>query len=342
MKRLVLHIGAPKTATKLLQKKLFNHLDQIGVINFLGKNSSSPYEKLTKNFIQSIKNRDDIKCHPIIKLFKDDVVNLISDESLSTGHEDLDFVNESSYTPLISLPFALSQLEKIGIKVNVVYVIRSQVTLVPSEFVEGYGLRYKFFPKTNNLKSFMESSMRFSLLYSHTFHFFEVYKKISNTIGRSNVSCILYEDLLGSHNEFCNSLCEILNIPEAVSKEIDLSKREHSTKLKKDRMCASRHIWFGMAVRLEAHPFIRRRVVNIKKNIDAIASVKSHRTRRNILTHLVKITLWLDKIFPCKEIENLSSEEKKVLLKYFSASNAELFEQCGIPRLKAIKYKYII
>ncbi|MBT5924898.1 archease, partial [Candidatus Woesearchaeota archaeon] len=49
-----------------------------------------------------------------------------------------------------------------------------------------------------------------------------------------------------------------------------------------------------------------------------------------ILTHLVKITLWLDKIFPCKEIENLSSEEKKVLLKYFSASNAELFEQCGL------------
>lgn len=340
MKILVLHIGAPKTATKLLQKKLFTHLDQVGSINFLGKNSLSPYEKLTKNFIQRIKNGEDIRCHPVIKLFKDDVVNLISDESLSTGHEDLDFVNESSYTPL-DLSFALNQLKQIGIKVNVVYVIRSQVTLIPSEFVEGYGLRYKFFSETNNLKSFMGSAMKFSLFYSHTFHFFEVYKNISGAVGKSNMNCILYEDLLGSYNDFCNSLCKIFNVPETVLKEVDLLQREHVTKLKKGRMCALRHICFGIAIRLEAHPFIRRKKsVNIEKNSDIVENKTSCRAGRNVLTYLARFILWVDKIFPCKKIENLSNVEKKELLEYFSASNSELFRQCGIPKSKAIKYKY--
>jgi len=342
MKRLVLHIGAPKTATKLLQKKLFTYLDRVGAINFLGKNSPSSYEKLTKNFIQSIKNGEDVRCHPVIKLFKDDVVNLISDESLSTGHEDLDFVNESSYTPL-DLSFALNQLKQVGVKVNVVYIVRSQVTLIPSEFVEGYGLRYKFFSETNNLKSFMGSAMKFSLFYSHTFHFFEVYKNISGAIGKSNINCILYEDLLGSHNDFCKSLCKIFNIPETVLNEVDLLQKEHATKLKKGYMCALRHICFGIAVRLEAHPFIRRKkAVNIEKNSNTVESKTLSGSGRNVLTYLVRFVLWFDKIFPCKKIENLSDEEKKMLLEYFSASNLELFRQCGIPKSKAIKYKYIV
>ncbi len=91
MKKLLIHIGYPKTGTTTLQEEIFVELHELGKINFLGRTVKSSHTRTGKSAFNGVEWVCQIRKYFILEeplkndhqVLKPDILNVISDEDLT-------------------------------------------------------------------------------------------------------------------------------------------------------------------------------------------------------------------------------------------------------------------
>ena len=141
MKKLIIHIGYPKTATSTIQNHFFMKLHKEGVLNFLGKGQSGSNKfNPSGNIVRQLTNsNEDI---PTKRLeLSTDKINVLSNEDFPLSFWNID---TQSYLPVknpLSTANRLYQYLEANhrdVDIKIIVTLRNQRKLIHSVFTEGY------------------------------------------------------------------------------------------------------------------------------------------------------------------------------------------------------------
>jgi hypothetical protein len=219
MKRLILHVGYPKTASTTLQEGLFLQLHKMGKINFLGRTVTSTHKKLLKEgFTQDwvvdfrkhfIMNRN----LPLPKYeLSDNLLNVISDEDLTVPaiFNHIQFGVEKNPLDFVE---PLHELLKEADEVTILITIRNQADLIPSSYLQKYRYIYLHQPDFTFDSFIHNGNGGFKAETFQAFNFLEVADKYAR-VFKAKVVPIIFEDLKYDKHYFFNQLAILLNIDE--------------------------------------------------------------------------------------------------------------------------------
>ncbi|MCX4193378.1 hypothetical protein [Methylophaga sp. OBS1] len=220
MKRLLLHLGLPKTATTTLQHHLFQRLHDEGKINFLGKvvayddNGKSYFKNYQGALIR--KACEEKITRPVSQeldeLLLDDRLNVFSDEGIMISYPNQD--NLPLTKKIENLKQILSQFD-----VTVVLTIRQPVDYLYSLYVQLYG---QYYQANRQLDSFEKFSGQ--LLSTDDYNEQEsvfMHKNIELLARFFETKVLVFEDIKHQPDYFCGQLAELLGVkPELVCEAI--------------------------------------------------------------------------------------------------------------------------
>lgn len=152
MKRLLLHLGLPKTATTTLQHHVFQSLHENGKINFLGKvidfdlNGKAIFRNYTGGFIRKACERNDVGSltEQLNNTLDDNKLNVFSDEGIMVSYPGKDNL------PLTEKVKNLSEM-LLDYDVRVLLTVRQPLNYLFSLYVELYK---DFYSKDKNNNTF--------------------------------------------------------------------------------------------------------------------------------------------------------------------------------------------
>ena len=213
MKKLLIHLGYPKAASTTLQNGLFYSLHQNKIINFVGRAWESGYFGLVDNkkdykawFLSVLGNSARIEstngARKNVIEFSDDKLNVLS--------EGLFLVNEDHDEKLI-IPEKIAEYFRGKVdKIELLFVIRNQQTLIMSDFVQNYKkMESQTFTEYLNSKISGRKKKKFKI-----FYFYNLISRYAELIGKENIHIIFFEDLANDRKRFCHELEQILNVQD--------------------------------------------------------------------------------------------------------------------------------
>lgn len=259
MKKLLIHLGYPKAASTTLQNGLFYSLHQNNMINFVGRAWESGYFGLADN-------KKDYKAWFWSVLGNSARVesangagkNVIefSDEKLNVLSEGLFLVNEDHDGELV-IPEKIAAYFRGKVdKIELLFVIRNQQTLIMSDFVQNYKkMGNQTFAEYLNRKISGRKKKKFKI-----FYFYNLISRYAELMGKENIHIIFFEDLANDRIRFCRELGQILNVPDdMIGAALDKAYLNKTPKEKKGhvvrkvgRMSLAKRIW---------HALIRKEIV---------------------------------------------------------------------------------
>lgn len=248
MKKLVIHIGYPKTATTSLQENVFRRLHEIGKINCFyhhgrafpnglrraGQTKSRSARPIRVNYTNG--RAYTVKPNPAYfhGLLSDSRVNLASDESLSIPflairnnpwkvkpRFELEAGNNASSSSAWSAtPAIVQQLFGNGqTRIKILVTLRNQADLLESYFSQmtGLGLPHPdadspskmYFARDDNGRQKLRSS---NLL--NQFNFINNISEWSKLFGPGTMTILLYEDLVHRPAHFLRQISTVLELEE--------------------------------------------------------------------------------------------------------------------------------
>ena len=220
-----IHIGANKTASTLLQKKLFS------------KHKNICY------FGEYCENYDDIKdlIHNMIHedayyYDQDEIISkfssLIKVENTNTVFSHEDIMGSSNPT------LAASRLKNIFPKAKVLMIIRNQFDVFPSWYIN-HGAYLKNVPK-KLWKKFVGVNEWLDYCFSfpksspvQAMNYLKYYKIFSKIFGKENVIVIPYEEIFEDRQSFCVKLSSLFDVlPADIQMVLEMKReRPRNTKL---------------------------------------------------------------------------------------------------------------
>lgn len=215
MAKILIHVGFPKTATTTLQKVIFNKLHENGAINYLGRNSNSLNENISKKIRESWLGIQNNKIN-LEKYLRDDKLNVYSDEEFLFP----EYYLQKKYKSKVNINiFKYLNRCFLGHEIEFVFVIRNQPEILYSQYVQFY--RFFIDSKTDNTIDshfFNESRYNSSKFKNQDYNcFFNDVKKI---VQPNKIHIIPYESLLLRNIEFIDFWINVLNIKTNSHKEI--------------------------------------------------------------------------------------------------------------------------
>lgn len=208
MKKLILHIGYPRTGTTTLQNYFFSKLKN--KINYLGtsQRKTSDYHNLVQRTLKPwITSKGKEGREELNLLLTDRLIsgmNVLSEESL---------INSRSNPGSLFNPFKIKKLlGPICDSIDIVIVLRNQVDLIYSLYVHGISDKYGS-PK--NADKFIKKCLS-NEDHRFFFSFLNVVNKYKSAFGKKNVHVFFFEDLLFDKDYYFSRWEKILNIPKEI------------------------------------------------------------------------------------------------------------------------------
>ncbi len=334
MKKMLIHIGYPKTATTTIQESLFVKLHEAGEINYLGKaDYSSNYYfnqayDLHRSFLLSKSfNVDELK-------ISSKKTNVISDEYFTIAPCFLEAELGIKGVDPFKYPQRLSTLFKNAVdSIEIMVTIRNQKDSIYSYYVE----HYKDFldDKSNDTptKFIFENGKRKTLRKERLkiYSFLDLLEKYEECFGKGNIRILLFEDLKYDPKFFCDQLSQIINVESSLVETLLTGK--HLREKKK-----SKTGYYAEVMKTKA---LGKIVKKLQKNDLVYKIISSYKKRygknSKMLNAIRKLMYKEDSFF----IPKLSEEEQNIIFQEFRESNLKLSEKYNIDQEKLKKYGYI-
>jgi hypothetical protein len=211
-KKIIVHLGLPKTATTTLQQHLFQQLHEDGKINFLGKLlllDKNTGRSLTVNNKGKIirdacegKITSDIR-NQVDNLLRNDVVNLFSDEGLMIYYPN--YTEFSLEEKLIKLKDILKDYD-----VQVLLSLRNPNDYFYSLYVQLFSEYHKQNKDNNTFDKYIATFIKEpdNVIYE-TFRFQKVLTDVTSLF---HTKVVLFEDLKSDPDFYYNEIAELLGV----------------------------------------------------------------------------------------------------------------------------------
>lgn len=215
MKKVLLHIGYPKTATTTLQEEVFVGLHNAGKINYLGRTTKSTHTRSGKSSFAGIDIVPGLRRHFVLNekltysrdCLVENKLNVISDEDL-TFHGFFQKAQFLVRADPFDYPIKLKKILGDDVEVELLVTIRNQADLIFSCFAQ----KFRFVRKNMGKMSFVE------FIENKPDSFFDIYRfdkitKLYEQTFNSKANILLFEDLVKNPATFWNNLSKVLSIP---------------------------------------------------------------------------------------------------------------------------------
>lgn len=319
MTSILIHIGWPKTATTLLQMKLFHQLHRQGRINYFGRYDFIDSPRYYNHFLDQLKAvvyLDDDAFEEVLPRLQEkteiflrkDVLNVISDEVFTIAYEHNEFSKDIRKN--------INRLHRImgDNPARVLASIRRQDNLVYSFFVEFFS-RHLFEDRQNNtLKKYSVNVMDKGHYVHNMYDFNIVIQEAERCFGLQNVHVLVYEWLKSDPNRYVKAMTELLSIEESVVRNVFFNE-EANTKKKTEKGYSSKGN-------------------SLKKLLDIVLPQSGARgwikrfLPQSVIRFLSRLLSLLTRVeLPSKTIPYLNEELKCEIMKKYEASNRLLNER---------------
>jgi hypothetical protein len=338
MKKLLLHIGYPKTATTTLQEEIFVKLHNQGKINYLGRTTQSTHVGIGQTGFKGIDWVWDLRRHYKIgsrlkydkSVLKSDILNLISDEDL-TFHDFFNYVQFGTAKSIENLPQWLKEVLGNDVTVSVVLTLRNQVDLIFSSYIQK--LKYvKFFIGDYSFTDFLHN--KFGYLDRDVVSHLRLYNfNYITNLWQSEFSCkinfLFFEDLSIDPETFFS---ELANLLPASSDELQnlVSKKNYRKRDKSNDYIVVSYQDFSKFSRLITLLVNKRKFENF--------FAKRQQKKFSLILKLEKRIIFKSMII---KVPKSTVKEQKFIRDMFHESNLEFAEANSINLNKMTKYNYI-
>lgn len=336
MKKLIIHIGYPKTATTTMQLNLFGQLHKdrkIEYLNHLNIDRDGLGEIPVKHIISHILGidfSDNLKEELDRLLEIKNPISIISSESIS-------HVCEESLKASIKVG-ALDNAKKINKilcpyfdKIEILMTVRNQKSIIPSYYAQEYfniigdNIDFKDFGKWLEI-NFGKNMNEIKMIFNYN----EMYKSYLQEFGKDNVHILVYEDLIHDNKFFYNELAKIFNEdPKIIQNYFEQVARNVTIKSHKGEIKTNSGS-IGNFLSMQLNNMLGK-----AKNINWVKKAKMF-LRFIIPGFLLNLTVYKN-----VQIRRLNESEKQFLDLRFQPSNLKLVIDGGLDKEKMARYGYI-
>jgi len=233
VKKIILHLGLPKTASTTLQHHLFQKLHDEKKINFLGKvvdfdeHNKPTWKNKTGHIIRDACEGKIVRdiTSEVDMILRDDMLNVYSDEGIMVCYPGLK--NLSLEKKLSNLKIILKDYD-----VTVLLSLRNPIDYFYSLYVQLFPRFYYNDKIKNTFEKHINSylSDRENILYE-SFHYPKVLEMV---FSKFDTKIILFEDMKNDVQSYCSELAnllelDILEIKNHLENKHENKKEKHST-----------------------------------------------------------------------------------------------------------------
>tara|TARA_Y200000002_G_scaffold380569_1_gene392392 strand:- start:4173 stop:5135 length:963 start_codon:yes stop_codon:yes gene_type:complete len=320
MKKIILHVGYPKTGTTSFQNGLFLNLnDKINYLGIAKAPISEHHHFLRKALRPWLTTKGHEGKEELNLLFNDRLssgTNLLSEES---------FINSRNKPGPLIEPSEIKKLFELKCDlIEVVIVIRNQADLIYALYANG-GILDKYGNIQNN-DSYIDKCLN-DKIYRPFFNFAGVIEKYKIIFGDSKVHVLFFEDFLFDKEKYFEEWAKILSI----SKERLLETMGESHLHKKQKASDGSYI-------------LKRKIEpnKIKHVIKSIPFMHNIFSRLSVFKIVKNISLSANKRVDKElKIKLFSDEEKHRIKKSFFQDNLMLLKVIKSNKEKLKKYNYL-
>ena len=338
MKKLVIHIGYPKTATTSLQLNLFADLHKAGKIEYLNHLNDDTSCYLGKFYVKSIlqsivsdknitKKEIDKELGSLSKIEKK--ISVISAETLSSLYPGFSFslINSNAKQNAKKFKDAFSPYFD---SIEVLVGIRAQKTLLRGCYKQWYNLITGENPKFCKIENWLKTNI-FDTKETNNlgFNFHTLVNEYVNIFGANNTHILIHEDLKNDKTCYFEKLSRIFDFNTSFI-EKSLTKEEQNASLHTSGGVATQNATVGQLITQPFRHIIRRHFNDytfkvLKKTYHCIVpeSISQKATSKKAI------------------IRDLTTEEKELILEKYCESNLKLIELLNLDKNKMKKYGYI-
>ncbi len=310
MKKLIVHVGLPKTATTTLQRKLFWVLHKKGLINFLGRMNTREDESYFNPLGEVIYSDKDKVCE-IKKLLSSSKVNLYSEECLSLNIDHHDY----SWMEII-------KNSAVDYDVEILITLRNPYEFFLSYYAEMYHWHYQYDAEMNSINKFatkfIEDPNR------QDFFIFKYDKYIERLkLNFNKVHVVFFEDI--ESGKLIKDLEEVINVDIG---DIEVFKFNENSRVKVNKGC------YSEATRMDTWLFnvLYRKYRCVFNKATTKGNIANMVYR--VVQQVLKRFYWRGKLH-----ENLSKDVKNKVLENLKIDISKFDESA---KKSLIKHKYLV
>jgi hypothetical protein len=347
MKKLVLHIGFPKTGSSTTQSWL-SQLETADLINYAGPASRTGELRLYKELVSGPPNRarytDDFSLSDTKQIIKQEIslksdrINVISDVNLTAySNHQQEKIKQDPYRDIndfyikdenITLfdPFDIPTLiydvfSDMADEITILAVVRNQQNLIYSSYVQNYTYyvdKSRLDSWDNYLQKLLSDKMPIA------YDFSALLNEYTNIFGQNSVNVLLFEDLVNEMQEFASAIRQQLMINEKHFFDyIDIDTHKNRTRKSRDGSIRNVYSVWG-------------------KKIIRLIKLLPNDLRDIIKKYVGRHWNYIESKFLNKDhvIDEITEEQKSKIHNRFAGSNADL-RKFGIPEADLFSYGYI-
>lgn len=332
-KKLILHIGYPKTATTTLQEGLFLNLHSEGKINYLGRTVSSTHTKSGRSAFNGQDWVMDIKRYLLFdeplnfssESLSGEKINVISDEGLCTHS----FYYKATYNVIVepfTFPEKLKKFFGPEIDVHLLVSIRNQPQLIFSYFIQ----KYNFIIQNIGNISFIDFINNKDTNFLDIYKFSEIIEQYK-TVFDADATVLLFEDILNRPEIVFKQLSNLLGLSTQII-EFYLKNNHYRKKVKPNEFFT---IYYNELNK------IGEMVATLYGGEEEFKYILNKRKLNRSSIYQKKIEKKIFLKTQTKKIPKLKFQEKEILKNKFVDDNHKLSDRYDIDKCILKKYEYI-
>ena len=248
VKKLVIHIGYPKTGTTTFQENVFPNLNNVVYLNQFISNAFLQrifYSRENSFRLNSALAYNELR--EIIKTCGSDKVYLISNESFTS----YGMFFRSSPKPMVFTVDPNAIANKLYItfyesglfdKINILISLRNQLDLIKSMYAQTYNRFFSKYRNTNSFSRFVDYALVNSEnMIVDTLQYDLVVEKYQKLFGEHNVLVLLFEELTSDQKSYCQKISRVmLCAPGVIEGLISQRANRNNKRLSDDRYLVDR------------------------------------------------------------------------------------------------------